>query len=239
MACSTPDLGRIQKVGLFLADDCMAPIYGPSAGYIDDCPAAVSTTDNLDEGEDFTRRCANGTIKRFVKGKQSLQNIDVELDFHWLDPDWMSAAGGATPIEHNGEIIGWSDCTQSEMNLIVVVWQEILGADACDPTSTDVGCNSFIRIYPVKGARISEEGQPGAEDNYIRVSGSTTDSHALGSGPLPLGCDPVTGEAEWLTNCLPSGCHRFRFVGAEAPEICGALDTEAPPTPCVEESPAA
>lgn len=236
MVCSSPDLGRVQKIGLFLADDCLSPVYGPSAGYIDDCPAAFSTTDNIDEGEDFTRRCANGSIKRFVKGEQSLQDIEVNVDLHWIDPAWLSGAGGATPIIHNGEVIGWSDCTRSSFNLIVVVWQEILGAEGCDPTTTDVGCNDFIRIYPVKGARITEEGDPGAEDNYIRVTGSTSDSHALGSGPLPLGCNPVTGEAEWLTDCLPTGCHRFRFVGAAAPDICGAMDTVAPDVPCIEES---
>ena len=33
-ACTTPDLGRIKKVGLFLADDCLNPIYGAAAGYL-------------------------------------------------------------------------------------------------------------------------------------------------------------------------------------------------------------
>lgn len=239
VVCQTPDLGRIEAVGLFLADECMSPIYGPDAGYIDPCPAGVETTDNVDEGEDFTRRCANGSIKRFIKGTQSLQDIEVNVDFHWIDPSWLAMAGGATPIEHNGEIIGWSDCTKSEFNVIVVVWQEILGSDACDPTSTDVGCSGFLRIYPLKGARFTEEGTPGAEDNYIRLTGSTTDAHALGSGPIPLACDPTTGEAQWLTNCLPAGCHRFRFTGAGVPEVCGAMDTVAPPTPCIQESPVA
>lgn len=237
--CSTPDLGRIQKIGLFLADDCLSPIYGAGAGYIDDCPAAFTSTDNMDDGEDFTRRCADGSIKRFVKGIQSLQDIEVNADFHWVDPAWLALAGGATPIEHNGEIIGWSDCTRSQMNLIIVVWQEILGSDSCDPGAADNFSSSFVRVYPVKGARITEEGDPGAEDNYIRITGSTTDGHALGSGPLPLAMDPATGDPEWLTNCLPSGCHRFRFTGAVGPDVCGIFDTVAPPTPCIEESAAA
>jgi hypothetical protein len=237
MHCDTPDLGRIKSVGLFLLDDCLAPIYDLSAGYIDDCPAAVETSDNLDEGEDFTRRCANGQIKRFIKGEQSLQDIEVNVDFHWLDPTWVALSGGASPVMHNGEVIGWSDCTRSKFNVAVVVWQEILGADACDPTIDEPGCNDYVRLYPLKGARLTEEGTIGAEDSFIRLSGSTSDSHALGSGPLPLACDPATGLAEWLTDCLPSGCHRFKFIGGPAPDICGAMDTEAPPVPCVAESP--
>lgn len=232
--CETPDLGRIQKVGLFLLDECLSPIYGIGTGYLDDCPAGVETSDNLDDGEDFTRRCADGSIKRFIKGKQTLQDIEVSVDFHWIDPNWLAQAGGAQPVMHNGEVIGYSDCTQSDFNVAVVVWQEILGSDACDPTNTDVGCSGFVRIYPLKGARITEEGDMGSEENYTRVTGSTTDAHALGSGPIPLACDPLTGQAQWLSDCLPSGCHRFRFVGAAPPEGCGAIDTVAPTTPCIE-----
>lgn len=237
--CQTPNLGRIVAVGLFLADQCLSPIYGPNAGYIDTCPAGFTSSDNIDDGEDFTRRCTNGTIKYFRKGTRSLQDIEVNVDLHWIDPDWLSAAGGAAPIVHNGEIIGWGDKTRSATNLIVVVWQEIFSDAACDPTSSDVGCNHWVRVYPVLDARITEEGDPGAEDNYIRVTGNTTASSAVGSGPIPLACDAVTGDAEWLSNCIPAGSHRGRFIGGPPPEVCGTMTTVAPTVPCVEESPAA
>lgn len=230
--CDTPDLGRIKAVGLFLLDDCLAPVYDLSAGYIDDCPAGVETSDNLDEGTDFTRRCADGTIKRFIKGRSSLQDIEVSIDFHWLDPDWVAQAGGAQPVMHEGEVIGWSDCTQSTFNVAVVVWQELLGGDACDPSAVEPGCNDYIRIYPLKDARLTEEGTIGGEDSVIRLSGSTSATHALGSGPVPLACDPATGDAEWLSDCLPSGCHRFKFIGGPAPTTCGPMDTTAPPSAC-------
>ena len=220
--CTTPDLGRIKKVGLFLADDCLNPTYGVAAGYLDDCPAAVDTSDNVDDGEDFTRRCADGSIKRYVPGVKSLQSIEVNIDFHWLDPTWVAAAGAATAIEHDGEVIGWADGTSDRFNVIVVVWQEILGE--CGETGT----GDFVRLYPLKGATITEEGTPGSEDSYVRVTGETTDSHNLGFGPIPLAMDPVTGDAEWFTDPLPDGTHRFRFIGATAPTECGAIDTVDP-----------
>jgi hypothetical protein len=233
MVCETPNLGRLKKVGLFLLDDCLAPIHAPGAGYLDDCFAGLETSDNVNEGDDFTRTCANGDVKYFQKGTQSLQDIDVNVDLHWLDPDWIAQAGGAQPVMHNGEIIGWSDCTNDRFNVLVVIEQEIIGGDACDPTSEDVGCPGWLRLYPLKGARITEQGTPGAEDNYVRLTGSTSDSHALGSGPIELGCDPLTGDPEWLSDCLPSGCHRFRFQGPNLPADCGIYDTtEEPPTPC-------
>lgn len=231
--CSTPDLGRIKKVGLFLLDDCLAPIYGPGTGYIDDCPAAFSTSDNIDDGTDFTRTCADGSIKRFVPGVRSLQSIEVDVDLHWLDPNWLAQAGGAQPVTHNGEIVGWSDCTSDRFNICVVVWQEILGGDACKPGGGAPGCPNFVRVYPVKGARITQEGTIGDEDSYVRLTGLTTDAHALGAGPIPLACDTATGEAEWLSDCLVEGCHRFQFTAGPAPDVCGIYDTVAPPTECL------
>lgn len=223
--CKTPDLGRIKAVGLFLADECLNPIYGAAAGYIDPCVAAFETSDNVDDGEEFTRRCANGSIKRYVPGVKSLQSIEVNVDLHWLDPDWIAQAGGATAITHGNETIGWADGTSDRFNVIVVVWQEILG-ECGDDANGD-----FVRIYPVKGATVTEEGAPGSEDNYVRITGETTDSHNLGFGPVPLALDPDTGDAEWLDEALPDGTHRFRFVGAPAPEDCGSITTVDPTSP--------
>lgn len=233
--CTTPDLGRIKKVGLFLLDDCLAPVYGVAAGFLDDCPAAFESSDNVDAGEDFTRRCANGEIRRFIKGVPSLQDIEVNVDFHWLDPDWISQAGGAQPIIHDGEVVGWSDCTSDRFNVAVVVWQEILGVDGCDPNSTDL-CKDYVRIYPLKNARVTEEGTVGGEDGVVRITGSTDASNNLGSGPVELFCEPLTGDAAWATDCFPTGCHRFKFIGGPAPEGCGSFDTVEPPEPCVAAS---
>lgn len=220
--CTTTDLGRIKKVGIFLADACLKPLYKADAGYLDDCPAAFETSDNIDDGEDFTRRCADGSIKRYIPGKKSLQSVEVNLDLHWIDPDWLTAAGGATEIIHNSETVGWADGTNDRFNIIVIVWQEILG----DCGATNLG--DFVRIYPLKDATITEEGAPGSEDNYIRITGMTSDSHRLGKGPIKLAKDAVTGNAAWLSAVLPDGTHRFRFVGAAAPSGCGAVTTTAP-----------
>lgn len=220
--CTTPDLGRIKKVGLFLADECLTPLYGADMGYLDDCPAAFETSDSVDDGSEFTRRCADGSIKRYIPGKKSLQSIEVNLDLHWLDPTWIAAAGGAHEIMHDGEVIGWADGTADRFNVVVVVWQEILGECGGGVTG------DFVRIYPVKGATVTEEGTPGSEDNYVRITGSTTNSHNLGFGPVPLALDAITGDTEWLTDPLEDGTHRFRFIGGTAPDGCGAIATTDP-----------
>ena len=206
--CKTPDLGRILAAGLFLLDDCMRPIYGPDAGYIDNCVAAVGSTDNVDEGEDFIRRCADGSIKVNIPGKRSLQSIEVTVDFNWLDPAWIAQAGGAQPITQNGEVIGWGDATSDRFNVAVVVWQEII-SDDCAAGDSGAGA-------------------------YVRVTGLTTDKHDLGNGPWPLAMGE-DGDAEWLTNCIPSGTHRVKFVGGPVPEECGSVETVEPDVECIPE----
>lgn len=220
--CVTPDLGRIKKVGLFLADECLTPLFGADMGYLDDCPAAFETSDSVDDGNEFTRRCADGSIKRYIPGKKSLQSIEVNLDLHWLDPAWIANAGGAHEILHDGEVVGWADGTADRFNVVVVVWQEILGECGGGVTG------DFVRIYPVKGATVTEEGTPGSEDNYVRITGSTTNSHNLGHGPIPLALDSITGATEWLSMPLEDGTHRFRFIGGSAPDGCGPVATTDP-----------
>lgn len=227
--CVTPDLGRIKAVGLFLLDDCMAPVYGANSGYVDDCPAAVATSDNIDDGEDFTRRCADGSLKRYLPGIKSLQSIEVNLDFHWLDPTFVALAQGASPIVHDGDVVGWGDGTNDRFNVLVVVWQELLGDDVC---TDDQPCSDYVRMYPIQGARLTEDGDIGSEDNVIRLTGETVDYAQLGSGPIPLMCDGTTGDAEWPTTCFPSGEHRYRFIGGPVPADCGVMDTEEPDSPC-------
>lgn len=235
MVCDTPDLGRIKSVGLFLLDDCMAPVYAVGAGYIDDCPAAVEASDDIDDGEDFTRKCADGRTKRFLPGVKSLNSIEVNVDLHWLDSEWIAAAGGAEPILNNdGEVIGTGVSTNDSFNVLVVVWQEILGADIC-AGDTDT-CNDWIRMYPLKQARLTEDGDLGSEDNVFRITGNTVDSAQLGSGPIPLICDTADGTAVWPVNCFPSGQHAYRFTGGPAPEECGTIDTTEPDDPCTPAS---
>ena len=229
--CKTPDLGRILAAGLFLLDECMRPVFAPDAGYIDNCVAAVGSTDNVDEGEDFIRRCADGSIKVNIPGKRSLQSIEVTVDFNWLDPAWIAQAGGAQPITQNGEVIGWGDATSDRFNVAVVVWQEIISDDCA---AGDSGAGAYVRVYPLKGARITEEGEMGSAESYVRVTGLTTDKHDLGNGPWPLAMGE-DGDAEWLTNCIPSGTHRVKFVGGPVPEECGSVETVEPDVECIPE----
>jgi hypothetical protein len=56
----------------------------------------------------------------------------------------------------------------------------------------------------------------------------TSDSNNVGVGPIELALDSTSGDAEWLSEALEDGNHRFRFVGAPAPDGCGSVATVDP-----------
>lgn len=226
MPCSTI-LGRLQSAAIFQLDDCMRPVYGENGGYVDDCFAALDTSDNMDEGESFTRRCANGAILYHEDGEQSLQSVTVNLDFN-AEPDneFLANVGLAQPVTDGGTTIGWTRCTRASGNVLVAVWQEILGSDAC--TDEDDAGGWRLHLFPLKNARMTLEGGLGAEDSYMRITGTTVPEANLGRGPIPL-LRGVDGTPVFPTNDLVVCHHTVLGPGIAAPpEDCGVIPTVDP-----------
>lgn len=230
MAC-VPILGRLKTAAIFRLDDCMRPIYGTGAGYVDDCFGAFSSSDNMDEGETFTRRCADGTILYHEDGEQSLQSVEVNLDLNAEpDEDFMAEVGLVTPVMSGQDVIGYTRCTVASANLLVAVWQEVLGADACDDEEGG-GDGWRVHLFPIKKARLTLEGELGAEDGYVRITGTTSPEANLGAGPLPLLAGPEGEDPVFPLNDLVV-CHHTALTSgiAAPPEGCGVIDTVEPPT---------
>lgn len=229
MACS-PILGRLKTAAVFELDDCMRPVYGPDTGYVDDCFAAFSSSDNMDEGTEFTRRCADGTILYYEPGEQSLQSVEVNLDLN-AEPmtDFISRLGlvraiGAT--DASSTPFGFTRTTKGSANLLVAVWQEVLGSEACVDEDSD---QWRVHLFPLRKARLTLEGDLGSEDSYFRITGVTATSANLGKGPIPLLRDPVTGDPIFPTNDLDVAHHTVLTSGVAAPPTeCGVIATEAP-----------
>lgn len=228
MPC-VPILGRLKTAAIFQLDECMRPIYDTMGGYVDDCFAAFSTSDNMDEGTSFTRRCADGTILYHEDGEQSLQSVTVNLDLN-AEPDdeWMALVGLVQPVENDGEVIGWTRCTKASANLLVAVWQEVLGLEACEGATTDGAWR--LHLFPLKNARVTFEGNIGAEDGYVRITGNTVGEANIGQGPIPFlqgDPDPVFPDTSLAV------CHHTLLTNdvAAPPEECGVIETEPPPPP--------
>ncbi len=227
--------GRFKAAGVFPLDDCFRPIYDEGAGYIDACPAAIDVSDNMDEGEAFTRRCSDGTILYYEDGEQSLQSVTVNLDLHQVPAEWMAQVGVVEAVMDGGEVIGWTRCTKASSNLLVAIWQEMKGGDACDPEIGDTG-GWRLHLFAIKNARLTLEGGIGAEDSYMRITGNTPATAYLDSGPIPFLLDEL-GEPTFPENCLKVCHHTVLDVGiAPPPDECGIIDLEAPEEPCVPDT---
>lgn len=225
MAGCVPILGRLKSAALFRLDECMRPVYDPDGGYVDDCFAALSTSDNMNEGEAFTRNCADGSILYHEDGKNELQSVTVDLDLNAEpDADWMAVVGLSQPIENDGQIVGWTRCTSANANLLVGIWQEVLGSDACDEEGGGGGWR--LHLYALKNARITFEGNLGAQDAYVRVTGNTVPNANLGKGPIPFlaGQTPAFFEDDLLV------CHHTILTNGVVgpPSSCGVIATTAP-----------
>jgi hypothetical protein len=224
--CNYPILGKFKAVALVLADDCGKPIGGPGTGWMEHCPAAFTPAEDVNEGDSFTRECADGSILVDVPGVNTLLGVDVELDLHGASPEFISMASGSTPVTQNGTIVGWDDCKDGHGSLNMYLWREIVGESACDP---ETGKPQYLLdIYPwVDQVRITDEGTYGGSDGFIRVSGRSRTGHLFGTGGLEVFEDD-TEAPECMEDPIPPSCMRRRVITTLAPpEVCGLLDVEA------------
>lgn len=228
--CTYPVIGRFVAVGIFLADDCGVPIVGPGAGYFDWCPAALSMEDDVTEGDGFSRTCANGTELVNLPGNNTLAGINVDLDLHGMDPTFVAEAGGATPVTQGGEIVGWDNCRDGAGSASLYLWREVVGDEACAGGDAQY----LLTVLPwVDQLRITEEGNFGGDDGYLRLTGRSRTGHAFGVGPLPVFPDPTDPDANPplpFETPIGSDCMRRTVLTSLAPpDDCGIYDVEPEP----------
>lgn len=227
--CTYPMPGRFLAVGIFLSDDCGQPISGPDAGYNDWCPAALAMTDDVQEGEGFTRTCANGDIIVEIPPKETLPGVDVELDLHGIDPAFAGSISGS-PVTQNGEVVGWDDCQDGSGNASIYLYREVVdGNGACGgPGGQPL---YLVTILPwVTNLRVTSEGTFGGDDGYQRLTGRSRTGHSFGHGAIPLFPDPTDPDANppvCMDQEIDPRCVRRNVYTTLAPsDLCGFVDVE-------------
>lgn len=234
MVCDTTTPGPVISIGLFAVDDCFNPIYGPDAGFIDDCATVGTVTpETEDTRPEFLKTCPNGDIRAYVPPRTVTKYTEVPFNFPWLPVEFLATAGVVEPVVFNGEVVGYGDCDNA-VNLIAVVWQELLGGDACGG-GTD-GPSTIVTIYTLRDVRVSQDGDPGTSDFNYQVIGRTQRAN-IGSGPWPVFFDAgEPDEPAFPDTCLEVCAKGVTFKGAAAPDVCGLVTTVEPSEPCVTAS---
>lgn len=233
MACDLSTIGRITAIGLFAADDCLAPVYGPDMGYVDDCATLGGLSpEDEDTRNEFLRACPNGDIRAYVPARTVTKYVEASADFPVLPVEFLAGVGLVEPIMQGGEIVGWADC-DTPINLIMVIWQEMI-SDTCGDSGA-AGAPAFATVHALRDVRVTEDGDRGTPDHNFRLVGKSVRSGQLGSGPIPLFYDSDTPTvAVWPESCLPTCTAKgITFKAANPPVECGLMDTVAPPVPCV------
>lgn len=234
MACELVTPGPQQGVALFSVDSCFNPVYGTDAGYFDNCAQVGAIAPiTADTRPEFLKTCPNGDIRAYVPARTVTTTTDVTFNFAWLPIEFLAAIGAANPIVFNGETVGISDCDNA-VNLIAVVYQELLGNDACG--GGEQGASSVATVYALRDVRISSDGLPGSSDFNYTVIGKAVSAN-IGSGPIPLFFDEGDPtEAAWPDDCIEVCAKGAVFKAFGPPEECGFITTVEPVDPCVTAS---
>jgi hypothetical protein len=232
MACELLTPGPIQGVALFAVEDnCYTPVYGDDAGYFDSCATVNSIVPVVATSRpEFAKYCPNGNVRAYVPERQVVTTSDVILNYPWLPAEFLATVGAFNPIMFNGEVVGGSP-TGEAVNLLALVWQELIGDDACTGIA---GAPSLVTPLALRDARFASDGDFGTSGFNYTIVAKTVDAN-IGSGPIPLFWDEGdTSEAAWPTDCIEitkDGQTRFKAFGP--PEVCGVIDTVAPEDACV------
>lgn len=235
MACENVTPGVVQGVLLFVVDSCYRPVYGADSAFYDNCasPGAVAPV-TADTRPEFLKTCPNGDIRAYVPARTVTTTTDVPLNFAWLPIEFLAAAGATTPIEFNGEVVGYTDCEET-IKLGVLVFQELVGADACE--GGEVGPQSIVTAYALRDVRITHDGEIGTSAFNYQLVGKAVRTADIGSGPIPLFYDSgAPDEAAWPTSCIPVCAKGAVFKAFGPPEECGLIDTVEPEDACVTAS---
>lgn len=231
MVCELITPGPQQGVALFSVDTCWNPIYGTDAGYFDNCALVGETAPvTATTREEFLSTCPNGDVRAYVPSREVTTTTDVTLNFKWLPIEFLASSGATNPIMFNGEVVGYSDCDNA-VNLIAVVYQELLGNDACG--GGEQGASSVVTVYALRDSRISENGTKGSSDFNYSIIGKAVSAN-IGSGPIPLFFDSGDpDEAAWPEDCIEVCAKGAVFKAFGPPDECGLITTVEPDDPCV------
>jgi len=106
LLCARPLQGETIRVTRL--DECGNPEYGDCAYAVSDGYVELVMTPNVEEGERFLQRNANGIAIVNQRGRPSLNWYDVTIQFAEVDPELFTIVTGLEPYEDDqGRVIGF------------------------------------------------------------------------------------------------------------------------------------
>jgi hypothetical protein len=210
-------------------DACGNPDYGECAYGVSDGYVQAVLTPNVEEGERFLQRGANGKPIVNQRGRPSLNWYDVSIQFQEVDMELFTILTGLQPYENDaGQVIGFPVTEEyfAMANFGLELWMGN-AEEACDPVDPLPYYGYNLLPWVVDGAITGDITIANALITFT-VTGRTRKGTPWGVGPYDVVLDS-TGTPSPLPTAIPDDTHHLpiwtQLAPPEASCGCQALSS--------------
>lgn len=212
-----------------LVDECGEVVVGDCAYATSRCFASVSMSDNVEAGEEFKIKAADGQYCINQRSAPLLNWIEVGISLLQVDPELVAILTGSPVVyDGNGVAVGFQTTTDTfaTASFALEIWTGI-GKDPSGAlcTGEDTLYGYLLLPWLVEGATGEITIENGAAN--LTVNAITSNGSQWGQGPYDV-VKTALGAPSPLLEALPSTAHRLMQWTEVAPPAavagCQALD---------------
>ena len=215
LLCARPLQGETIRVTRL--DECGNPEYGDCAYAVSDGYVELVMTPNVEEGERFLQRNANGVAIVNQRGRPSLNWYDVTIQFAEVDPELFTIVTGLQAYEDDqGRVIGFP-VTESDFataNFALEAWMGN-AEEVCLPGDPLPFYGYNLLPWVVEGA-LAEDITITNDLITFTVAGRTRKGTPWGVGPYDVVIDETETPSPLFT-AIPDDTHHLPIWTQLAP----------------------
>jgi|SRR5262245_11013699 len=204
-------------------DGCGAVIPGANASVVSCGFISIGVSANIEDGEEFTQKLANGTLCVSEKDCSILKFLELEIALCEVDPELYELMTGNRIVTDGGapgESIGFtlSEDLRCEGGVALEVWTRVAGTGGCE------GGTAYQWLYwlfpNVVGGVISGDLTIENGPLTFTLSAHTQSSAQWGTGPYDIFQGPSAGTPGALPSPIEPGEHMLTMLTDVAPPEC-------------------
>ena len=215
LLCARPLQGETIRVTRL--DECGNPEYGDCAFAVSDGYVELVMTPNVEEGERFLQRNANGVAIVNQRGRPSLNWYDVTIQFAEVDPELFTIVTGLLPYEDDqGRVIGFPVTEEhfATANFALEAWMGN-AEEACLPGDPLPFYGYNLLPWVTEGA-LAEDITITNDLITFTVAGRTRKGTPWGVGPYDVVIDETEAPSPLFT-AIPDDTHHLPIWTQLAP----------------------
>jgi len=181
-------------VRLTRLDECGEVVEGSCTTLVSDCFVSVTLSAEVEEGDEFLVKNANGDFCINEKDADRIKRLNVSIDFAEINPDALDILTNASPVISSGDTIGSTYGPDGNTSSYALeVWTQRVGVD-CSTSDPEYGY--FVVPY-VKNGRL--------DGDWVIENGALTVS-VVGQGfPAPASWDEGPYDDNPFVEAFPAG----------------------------------